>query len=308
MQEITRSQMRPTPPPVQPAPHPTQPSHSQAPVQPSYPQAPVQPFQTFGGVGQSGAGTIAPNFSQPQTPQFAGPTVPAPPLPTCTQAELGIEQGVKYGDDFEKDLAFLKEDLNKQKADPVTSAFYDEAARRKPIDPKAVEEFDFFKALDELKKSNFTPGQPLGNDPAIVPGATQGHPDLAPSQAAVSEFMPVATDTQAKPKVDISPLSGTKVFSSEFGNPAQAGQTLATGQFPGLPTQPPTAGYFPDFPTQPGQSPVPTAGYNMSVGPQSPANVPVLPSPPIVAPQPQHRQQTQQTSQSYVAFLRSVGV
>lgn len=292
VQEISRSQMRPAQPPAQPATPPVQPSYPQAPVEPAYPQAPVQPFNSFGQNGQSGSGAPQ-NFSQPQTPGFGGPTVPAPPLPTCTQAELGIEQGIKYGDDFEKDLAFLKDDINKQKGDPVTSQFFEEATRRQPIDPKAVEEFDFFKALDDLKKSKFTPGQPLGNDPTNVPGATQGHPGLGPSQAAHSEF--VEPSIALKPKVDISPLAGTKIFSSEFGKPEQAGLPL------------PTAG-FPVFPGQPTPVPVaPTAGYNMSVGPKAPAIVPVLPSPPIVAPQPNHRQQ-HQTSQSYVAFLRSVGV
>lgn len=282
VQEISRSQMRPAQPPIQPA---------APPIQPNIVQAPVQPINSFGNNGQSAAPGMPQNFSQ--TPEFGGPSVPAPPLPTCTQAELGIEQGIKYGDDFEKDLAFLKDDINKQKGDPVTSHFFEEATRRQPIDPKAVEEFDFFKALDDLKKSKFTPGQPLGNDPTNVPGATQGYPGLAPNRAAQSEFVDPAT--APKPKVDISPLSGTKIFSSEFGKPQQGGQPL------------PTAG-FPVFPGQPVPTPVaPIAGYNMSVGPKAPATVPVLASPPIVAPQPNHRQQ-QQTSQSYVAFLRSVGV
>ena len=267
-QEINRSQMRANPTPQNQA------------------DLVKKPVETLGVSKPVSAVSVVKDPLQPSMP----PSFPAPPLPTCTQGELGMEQGVKYQDDFEKDLAFLKQDLGVMKNDPVQSVFYDEATRRQPLDPKAVEELDFEKALADLKVSQFTPGEPLGNNPEGAPGATRGHPDLSAmlSSKNVPGYVP--------------PLQRTKIFNSGFD--------VATEKAVNPPTEQAAQQLPTDFPTFPGHPTNPQApGYNMPTGPSSlpimPTAMPFLPSQPPINKQPQVQHRDQQT---YVKFLRSVGI
>lgn len=307
-QEVSRSQMRPTPPPIVP---------------------PTVPFTTFG-AGQPGTspqkGPQSPQTSpqpnspeQPQTPGFGIPAHPAAPLPTCTQGELGIEQDVKYNDDFDKDLAFLKSELHERKKDPVLSGFYEESTRRQPIKPEALADDEFLKALQEIKSSKFTPGEPIGYNPGYTPGATKGNLDLGVNNVATSEYL----GPQSKlPVIDVSPLQGTKIYHSNIGPTAnQPGHPGLPKEFPLMPGHP-----------NPQASPNPQAppSYNMSVGPSQPTPVPIQPqqppiqkpatpsqpqTPPILKPTPSPNQDYPTQPQiphldntSYLRLLRAVGI
>ena len=77
---------------------------------------------------------------------------PPAPLNECTQAELGIEAGEKYKDNFDKDLDFLKQDFAKVEKDPQTSEMFHDIKRREALKPEDTDKA-FLDALNALKVS-----------------------------------------------------------------------------------------------------------------------------------------------------------
>lgn len=82
------------------------------------------------------------------------------PVNDCTQGELGLETGEKYRDNFDQDLASLKQDIQKTENDPKISNFVPEIKRKEAIDADQLDQA-FLRALQDL---DFNTGARL-NDP-----------------------------------------------------------------------------------------------------------------------------------------------
>lgn len=83
------------------------------------------------------------------TPASINPPFKGPALRDCTQGELGIEQKEHFGEDFNKDLEFLKKDINTLQNDPKVSHFVEDVKRREAIDTDKIDK-DFLEALKGL--------------------------------------------------------------------------------------------------------------------------------------------------------------
>mgnify|MGYP007115104937 CR=1 FL=1 len=164
------------------------------PTPPAY-QPPTNPTPSpFGQAGDFGGyhtsahgGANATGQSTAQPP--AVPLFPPAPLNECTQAELGIEIGEKYNDDFEKDLALLKKDLQIAEADQKTSEIFHETKRREALNPADAEKA-FLAALMSLK-------DPTNADATAQDGikhtTQEGNPfDEPPKQNFADPFIPGA--------------------------------------------------------------------------------------------------------------------
>ena len=93
-------------------------------------------------IAQSQAGTQI-------TPASINPPFKGTALRDCTQGELGIEQKEHFGEDFNKDLEFLKKDINTLQNDPKVSHFAEDVKRREAIDTDKIDK-DFLEALKGL--------------------------------------------------------------------------------------------------------------------------------------------------------------
>lgn len=129
----------------------TPPSHSQT---PGFPQHPGQ-------------------LQPPASPQQPTYNIPVTPVVEATQAELGLETGEKYNDNFDNDLAFLKQDIQKTENDPKMSNFVSDIKRKEAINANALD-LDFLRALQGLSTDPNQAGQhPHGGDGLAPPIPTE---------------------------------------------------------------------------------------------------------------------------------------
>lgn len=94
-----------------------------------------------------------PQQSSAQKPPFnpAQPTytIPVTPVVEATQGELGLEAGEKYNDNFENELAFLRQNIDKEEKDPKISGFASDIKRKEAINADAMD-LDFLRALQGI--------------------------------------------------------------------------------------------------------------------------------------------------------------
>lgn len=144
---------------------------------------------------------------------------PPAPLNECTQAELGIEAGEKYKDNFDKDLDFLKQDFAKVEKDPQTSEMFHDIKRREALKPEDADKA-FLDALNALKASAIVGPSPVDgvkNDNLPNPYSFEQPTD----EGAGLAFGIPDRGTQPNPKTDsifipLQPPHGQAKFNSEL--------------------------------------------------------------------------------------------
>lgn len=217
----------------------------QVPLMPQLPytppvQAPIQP------VHQS---PVAPLYP-PTNPAAGGLGLPAfhSPNQECTQGELGLEIKEDYKDQFEKDLDFLKKDLNELKNDPKVSNIYEDVKRKEAINVDAMDK-EFLEALKKLSGDPTSFGHQDGktaaqaNNPfdniskttsALIPqgGFTPQSPGSTPTVYIPSNFLPT---TNLPSKLSTGPQQPATVADPNIFNMSgiqlQAHPSNQTGGF-----------------------------------------------------------------------------